>query len=78
MWLEQSATSQATWEPIAFELAFGLPRDPGNDPGSVETEVTLAEGYRLRGIVESRDVRAVTFWPGSSLRPCRRLRQPRL
>jgi ATP-dependent helicase/nuclease subunit B len=52
MWLEQSAASQATWEPIAFELAFGLPRDPDNDPGSVETEVTLTDGYRLRGIVD--------------------------
>ncbi len=52
MWLEQSAASQATWEPIAFELAFGLPRDSDNDPGSVETEVTLTDGYRLRGIVD--------------------------
>jgi CRISPR/Cas system-associated exonuclease Cas4 (RecB family) len=40
------------WEPLAFELAFGLPRDPDNDPRSVEREVTLTEGYRLRGIVD--------------------------
>ena len=52
MWLEQTAASHATWEPIAFELAFGLPRDPDNDPLSVDREVTLAEGYRLRGIVD--------------------------
>jgi ATP-dependent helicase/nuclease subunit B len=52
MWLEQSAGAQAQWEPIAFELAFGLPRDPTNDPRSVEAEVTLPEGYRLRGIVD--------------------------
>jgi RecB family exonuclease len=52
MWLEQTAASHATWEPIAFELAFGLPRDPDNDPRSVDREVTLAEGYRLRGIVD--------------------------
>jgi ATP-dependent helicase/nuclease subunit B len=52
MWLEQSAATQAQWEPIAFELAFGLRRDPANDPRSVETEVTLPEGYRLRGIVD--------------------------
>ena len=52
MWLEQSAASQATWEPIAFELAFGLPRDAENDPASVEREVTLTDGYRLRGIVD--------------------------
>jgi ATP-dependent helicase/nuclease subunit B len=52
MWLEQSAATQAQWEPIAFELAFGLRRDPANDPQSVEHEVTLPEGYRLRGIVD--------------------------
>jgi len=52
MWLEQSAATQAQWEPIAFELAFGLRRDPANDPRSVEAEVTLPEGYRLRGIVD--------------------------
>ena len=52
MWLEQSAAGHATWEPIAFELAFGLPRDPDNDPLSVDREVTLADGYRLRGIVD--------------------------
>jgi CRISPR/Cas system-associated exonuclease Cas4 (RecB family) len=52
MWLEQSATGHTTWQPIAFELAFGLPRDPANDPRSVEAEVTLPEGYRLRGIVD--------------------------
>jgi ATP-dependent helicase/nuclease subunit B len=52
MWLEQSAAGQAEWEPIAFELAFGLPRDPVNDRQSVEAEVTLPEGYRLRGIVD--------------------------
>ena len=52
MWLEQSAKTHAEWEPIAFELAFGLKRDPANDPRSVESEVTLAEGWRLRGIVD--------------------------
>jgi RecB family exonuclease len=52
MWLEQSAATQAHWAPIAFELAFGLRRDPANDPGSVEQEIVLPEGYRLRGIVD--------------------------
>jgi RecB family exonuclease len=51
MWLDQSA-AEAEWEPIAFELAYGLPRDPGNDPQSVVVEVALPEGYRLRGIVD--------------------------
>ena len=52
MWLAETARGHAVWEPIAFELAFGLPRDPDNDPRSVQAEVTLAEGYRLRGIVD--------------------------
>jgi CRISPR/Cas system-associated exonuclease Cas4 (RecB family) len=52
MWLELSVNAQATWEPIAFELAFGLPHDPTNDPRSVEAEVTLPAGYRLRGIID--------------------------
>jgi RecB family exonuclease len=52
MWLEQSAAAHARWEPIAFELAFGLPRDPQNDPRSVEAEVVLPQGFRLRGIVD--------------------------
>jgi hypothetical protein len=52
MWLEHTAGTHARWEPIAFELAFGLPRDPLNDPRSVPTEVTLPAGYRLRGIVD--------------------------
>ena len=52
MWLEQSAKTHAEWEPVAFELAFGLKRDAANDPRSVEAEVTLAEGWRLRGIVD--------------------------
>jgi ATP-dependent helicase/nuclease subunit B len=52
MWLQQSVAAQARWAPVAFELAFGLPRDPANDPRSVEAEVTLPEGYRLRGIVD--------------------------
>jgi RecB family exonuclease len=52
MWLEQSAAAHAVWEPVAFELAFGLPRDLENDPQSVEAEVTLPEGFRLRGIID--------------------------
>jgi CRISPR/Cas system-associated exonuclease Cas4 (RecB family) len=52
MWLEQSVAAHAEWEPLAFELAFGLPRDGANDPRSVEAEVTLPAGYRLRGIAD--------------------------
>jgi CRISPR/Cas system-associated exonuclease Cas4 (RecB family) len=52
MWLELSAHGHAVWEPMAFELAFGLKRDAAYDPRSVETEVTLADGSRVRGIVD--------------------------
>ncbi|MBI2203608.1 MAG: exodeoxyribonuclease V subunit gamma [Candidatus Rokubacteria bacterium] len=52
MWLGLTAASHATWEPVAFELAFGLRADEDNDPQSVEAEVTLDGGARLRGIVD--------------------------
>jgi len=52
MWLDLSAAGHAVWAPIAFELAFGLPRAAANDPRSVEAEVTLADGSRVRGIVD--------------------------
>ena len=51
-WLERSVEGQAEWEPFAFELAFGLPGGPGVDPKSIREEVTLAGGWRLRGIVD--------------------------
>ena len=52
MWLERSVETQATWEPIAFELAFGVPADPAFDARSVRGEVMLDAGYRLRGVVD--------------------------
>jgi ATP-dependent helicase/nuclease subunit B len=66
MWLEQTAATHAEWEPIAFELAFGLKRDPANDPRSVETEVTLPEGWRLRGIVDLIERRRNVATPGAA------------
>jgi CRISPR/Cas system-associated exonuclease Cas4 (RecB family) len=51
-WLEKSIEAQAHWEPWAFELAFGLPGGPGRDARSIREEVTLAGGWRLRGIVD--------------------------
>ena len=51
-WLEKSVEGQAEWEPFAFELAFGLPGGAGLDARSVREEVTLAGGWRLRGIVD--------------------------
>jgi CRISPR/Cas system-associated exonuclease Cas4 (RecB family) len=51
-WLERSVEGQATWEPFAFELAFGLPAAPGLDARSTRQEVELPGGWRLRGIVD--------------------------
>ena len=51
-WLEKSVEGQAEWEPFAFELAFGLPGGPGVDARSIRQEVTLAGGWRLRGIID--------------------------
>jgi len=52
MWLERSVETQATWEPVAFELAFGVPAGPAFDARSVRSEVVLDAGYRLRGVVD--------------------------
>jgi len=51
-WLDKSVEGQAEWEPFAFELAFGLPGGPGVDARSTREEVTLAGGWRLRGIID--------------------------
>ncbi len=51
-WLDRSVEAQATWEPHAFELAFGLPAGLGLDARSTREEVELPGGFRLRGIVD--------------------------
>jgi ATP-dependent helicase/nuclease subunit B len=52
VWLERSVDIQASWEPVAFELAFGLPADPEFDSRSVPDVVSLAGRFKLRGIVD--------------------------
>jgi len=51
VWLERSVAIQQDWEPVAFELAFGLPREPAFDPRSVTAEAVVGD-FRLRGIVD--------------------------
>jgi len=51
VWLERSVTIHEDWEPIAFELAFGLTSRPEFDPRSVTAEATIGD-FRLRGIVD--------------------------
>jgi CRISPR/Cas system-associated exonuclease Cas4 (RecB family) len=79
MWLERCIESNATWDPIAFELAFGISaaRAADVDPQSVSHEIVLDGGHRLRGIVdlverrlETSDLR-VTDYKTSGKRPPR-------
>jgi ATP-dependent helicase/nuclease subunit B len=51
VWLERSVRIQQEWEPVAFELAFGLPTRAEHDPRSVTAEAVVRD-FRLRGIVD--------------------------
>jgi RecB family exonuclease len=51
-WLRRIADEGAEWTPGYFELAFGLQYDAERDPASVPREVTLGDGFRLRGAVD--------------------------
>jgi hypothetical protein len=51
-WLGRLAESGDEWRPRFFELAFGLPADPGRDEGSVAEAVELPGGWKLRGSVD--------------------------
>jgi hypothetical protein len=51
VWLERSVLIHEDWEPVAFELAFGLLPRPGFDPRSVAEEAVVGD-FRLRGIVD--------------------------
>jgi hypothetical protein len=50
-WLERSVDIQASWAPIAFELAFGLPGHPEFDPRSLAAEALIG-GFRVRGVID--------------------------
>ncbi len=51
VWLERSVLIHQDWEPVAFELAFGLTSEPEFDPRSVTAEAAVGD-FRLRGIVD--------------------------
>jgi CRISPR/Cas system-associated exonuclease Cas4 (RecB family) len=59
VWLERSVLIQQEWEPIAFELAFGLGAQLQCDPRSVTAEAIVGD-FRLRGIVDLIERRRVT------------------
>ncbi|WP_437958440.1 PD-(D/E)XK nuclease family protein [Sorangium sp. So ce119] len=51
-WLRRSAEDR-DWEPIHFEMSFGLPRRlAARDPGSSDEPVELDCGVRLRGSID--------------------------
>jgi CRISPR/Cas system-associated exonuclease Cas4 (RecB family) len=62
VWLERSVLIHQDWEPVAFELAFGLAPQPEFDPRSVTAEAAVGD-FRLRGIVDLIERRRET--PGA-------------
>jgi ATP-dependent helicase/nuclease subunit B len=54
IWLDRAIAAHATWHPVAFELAFGIPPQvlAGVDPRSTREDVVVDGGYRLRGVVD--------------------------
>ncbi|HEY0284024.1 MAG TPA: PD-(D/E)XK nuclease family protein, partial [Vicinamibacterales bacterium] len=51
VWVDQLATN-AEWEPLFFEFAFGLPGQPGHDPESLTDPVTINGRFILRGSID--------------------------
>jgi|SRR5579875_2209277 len=52
-WLRHVSTQDSGWEPIHFELAFGLAGDTDRDAASTPEEADLPEcGVRLRGSID--------------------------
>jgi CRISPR/Cas system-associated exonuclease Cas4 (RecB family) len=50
-WLVR-AIADGTWEPWKFELSFGLPHRPAQDPASRPEPAVVAGGLRLRGSID--------------------------
>lgn len=50
-WLVR-AIADGTWEPWKFELSFGLPPRPAQDPASRPEPAIVAGGLRLRGSID--------------------------
>ncbi|WP_437876828.1 PD-(D/E)XK nuclease family protein [Sorangium sp. So ce513] len=74
-WLRRAAEDR-DWEPIHFELSFGLPRRlTARDPGSSDQPVELDCGVRLRGSIDLVErsvwgaVRATDYKTGKARAP---------
>ena len=51
-WMRQRTAQDSDWTPIHFEYSFGLQMDASRDPASTTAEVRLANGMRLRGVID--------------------------
>jgi CRISPR/Cas system-associated exonuclease Cas4 (RecB family) len=51
-WARHVASVDDDWEPIHFELGFGLAREASRDDSSREAAITLVEGVQLRGSID--------------------------
>ena len=51
-WVRHVASVDDDWEPLHFELGFGLPRGASRDDASREADVTPLPGLRLRGSID--------------------------
>jgi RecB family exonuclease len=50
-WLRR-ATMEPSWTPVFFELSFGLKEKQGRDSGSLDADVALDAGVRVRGSID--------------------------
>ena len=59
-WIRQvvHAPDNGQWTPGWFELAFGLPGGPDQDPRSIPVPVALPEGIQLRGAIDMIEERS--------------------
>jgi hypothetical protein len=51
-WLRRTGEVNDGWMPSLIEYGFGVVADTAHDPESISDAVTLAEGFKLHGIVD--------------------------
>jgi ATP-dependent helicase/nuclease subunit B len=51
-WIQHALEEDADWIPAHFELGFGRMLDGSHDPASIAGEVSVLDGWKLRGSVD--------------------------
>lgn len=51
-WLRRTAEAPDGWMPTLIEYGFGVSDNTAHDPESIREAVTLAEGFKLHGVVD--------------------------